>query len=241
MKTLVVPPGTVFGRLTVIAEAGKNTRGKRAILCQCECGRQATVVLSDLRTGNTKSCGCGRMSKPDTAGLKPGEVPLYGKKAAGRVALVDDEDYELVSQYKWYVHDPEPKRPGRRRTAYATANAVIDGRHTTVRMHILIMGRPYIDHINHNGLDNRRRNMRPATSVQNSRNMAPASRGASRYKGVGFHALNGRWRARIKTDLGSVSLGVFATEADAARAYDAAARKYHGEFAYLNFPDEQAS
>jgi AP2 domain len=165
-------------------------------------------------------------------------VPLYGAKAAGRVAFVDDEDYDLVMQYRWNVHDPEPKRPGRLRTAYAIANTVIDGRRTTVKMHILIMDRPYIDHMNHNGLDNRRENLRPATWVQNSRNMAPTSRGASRYKGVGFHSLNGRWRARIKTDAGSISLGVYATEEEAARAYDAAARKYYGEFAFLNFPDE---
>jgi hypothetical protein len=164
-------------------------------------------------------------------------VPLHGKKAAGRVALVDDEDYELVSRYRWHIYDREPERPGWSRKVYATANAkTADGRRTTLKMHVLIMGHPHIDHRNRNGLDNQRKNLRPATKAENARNLPATRRGRSRYKGVGFHSLNGRWRARIKTDTGSISLGVYATEEEAARAYDAAARVYHGEFAYLNFP-----
>jgi AP2 domain len=106
----------------------------------------------------------------------------------------------------------------------------------------MITGNERTDHRNRNGLDNQRKNLRPATKAENARNL-PAMRkvATSRYKGVSLHTLNGRWRARIKTDTGRVSLGVYATEEEAARAYDAAARVYHGEFAYLNFPDEKAS
>jgi hypothetical protein len=241
MKILVVPPGTVFGRLVVIGEAGKNARGDRVMLCQCECGRQATVVLRDLRSGNTKSCGCGRMTEPDTAGLRPGEVPLRGKKAAGRVALVDGEDYDLVMQYKWHVYEQKQSTSSGTVGPYAIANTIVEGRRTTVKMHVLIMGCPYIDHANGNGLDNRRENLRPATHVQNSRNTVAHKNGLSRYKGVGFHSLNGRWRARIKVGAKHISLGVYASEEEAARAYDAAARKYFGEFAFLNFPDEETA
>jgi hypothetical protein len=164
-------------------------------------------------------------------------VPLYGKKAAGRVALVDDEDYDLVMQYRWHVKEGPQSRNNGTAGPYAMANDRRPGIPTrSIRMHILIMGRPYIDHINRNGLDNRRENLRTATHQQNSRNMSPRKDGLSPYKGVSFHSLNGRWRARIKVDGKYVSLGVYATQEEAARAYDAAARELFGEFACPNFP-----
>src|SRR6185437_13748204 len=100
-------------------------------------------------------------------------VPLGGKNARGRVVLVDDEDYELVSQYRWHVL--EQVEPGRRPVGpYAKTTRKLNGRYVTIRMHILIMGRKGIDHRDHNGLNNQRSNLRIATGSQNNQNMRSA-------------------------------------------------------------------
>jgi hypothetical protein len=161
-------------------------------------------------------------------------VPLSGKKAAGRIALIDDDDLELVSPYRWRVL--ENARPGRLNGPYAVTG------HYPVLMHNLLLGIKGVDHINHDGLDNRRANLRPATRSQNNHNERPRTGSFSRFKGVIFDGRwRGRWQARIIMDGRRLSLGYFATEEDAARAYDAAALAAWGEYAWLNFPDEVAS
>ncbi len=153
------------------------------------------------------------------------EIPL----SRGLVAVVDDEDYgRLVSIGPWHAH-----RSGR--NFYASRSAWVNGRCRTIRMHNLITGQPYIDHVNGNGLDNRRVNLRQATHIQNMRNRRTGSNNTSGFKGVGLH--RGRWQARIWVAGSMKSLGLFATPEMAARAYDAAAVELFGEFARLNLPD----
>lgn len=164
-------------------------------------------------------------------------IPLLGKNAAGRVALVDDEDYELVSQYRWYLYEGRPRGAGRRSGPYALTR-IWDGRKCQrLLMHTLIMGRKGIDHRDHNGLNNQRYNLRPATPGQNARNsrtrVTPKS---SRYKGVCLLE-SGLWRAYIHADHKRRNLGDFVSEEEAAYAYDAAARELHGEFACPNFSE----
>ena len=161
-------------------------------------------------------------------------VPLYGNKAAGRVALVDDEDYDLVMQYRWNVHECNRSSPC---GPYAVTHGPRSpGNRPTIRMHNLIIGFSFVDHINHDGLDNRRENLRSASNQDNNRNRRKVMRGHSQFKGV-TRAHKTRWTARIRVNGRSVWLGYFRSEVDAALAYDAAARKYFGEFAYPNFPD----
>jgi hypothetical protein len=164
-------------------------------------------------------------------------VVLSGKKAAGRVALVDDEDYELVSRYRWYVW--EVSKAGHRPSGpYAIANVGHGRRNRRVaRMHNLIMGRPGIDHEDHDGLNNQRSNLRPATNNQNGANQRPQEGRSSEHKGVSWDRRRSRWQATIKVHGKSRGIGAYATELEAAYAYDAAARELFGEFACPNFPE----
>lgn len=167
-------------------------------------------------------------------------VPLYGRKAAGRVALVDDADYELVMRYRWHVQ--EKLRTGQRSCPYASTRPVgADGRQHNLFMHTLITGYAKTDHINHDGLDNQRANLRPATNAQNAYNQRPEIGTSSYFRGVTWHRRMGKWQAQIGINGRHRYLGVFACEEDAADAYDSAALEAFGEYAYLNRAERRAS
>lgn len=91
-----------------------------------------------------------------------------------------------------------------------------------------------IDHINGNGLDNRRKNLRLVTKSQNMMNRGIQKNNTSGFMGVSFHKATGRWRAYIKKDKKQFYLGLFDNKKDAAIAYNEATKFYHGEYAYLN-------
>jgi hypothetical protein len=97
------------------------------------------------------------------------------------------------------------------------------------------------DHINRKVFDNRKGNLRPATVSQNNCNTRKRAHTTSRYRGVSWYARLNKWMAQINANGRRIHLGVFDDEVDAAKTYDAAARKYHGEFAVLNFPDRTPS
>jgi hypothetical protein len=163
-------------------------------------------------------------------------IPLGGQKAAGRVAFIDDEDYGLISQHRWHVK--QVNRPGRRDDGPYAVTTIrrADGYRAMVYMHNLILGFTGVDHVNLNGLDNQRANLRAATRAQNAANQESRV-GTSRFKGVELHR-GRKWRAHICANGHRRHLGMFATEEDAARAYDAAARKAFGPFARLNFEED---
>lgn len=157
-------------------------------------------------------------------------VPL----SQGMFALVDDEDYDdVMAVGKWHVtHSGGPLS-----TFYARASFYDDsGRKYWNRMHRYLTAWPLVDHINGNGLDNRRSNLRKATSAENGRNRRRASNNTSGFKGV--YLTRDVWRALIWVEGRRRHLGLFATPEEAARAYDAAALEHFGEFAWLNFPDD---
>jgi len=154
------------------------------------------------------------------------EIPL----TQGKVAIVDDEDFELLSQWKWHYSS----------AGYATRAIQANGKKRFILMHRLIMNTPVgmeTDHINHNGLDNRKSNMRICTLAQNHLNILKNKRNTSGFKGVSWEENRNAWRACIELNGKGTKLGRFKSPQDAARAYDKAARELFGEFAFTNFPD----
>jgi len=150
----------------------------------------------------------------------------------GKFAIVDAADYDWLSSFKWHAHKVK-------RTFYAARGIRLDGKQRQDRMHRVIMGAGddhIIDHINRDGLDNRRANLRLCTLSENARNTHSRKGASSAYIGVSWHKRSGKWLARLKVAGRDKYLGVFYCEADAAHAYDAAARNHFGEFANPNFP-----
>lgn len=156
------------------------------------------------------------------------EIDLRSRKYSGLVALVDDEDYESLIQYNWWV------KPGRY-TFYAIGR-LKKSSGKMVYMHHLIVGHFLVDHRNGNGLDNRRFNLRKSTTSSNAMNQRKQT-GVSQFKGVSV-TINGNFVSQVYKDKNRCYIGTFSLEEDAARAYDLKAKELFGEFARLNFPEE---
>lgn len=144
-----------------------------------------------------------------------------------RYVIVDDGDYEYLSRWKWCY---QPRGHG-----YAARNS---GRSKTFHMHRVILNAPKgmeVDHINGNGLDNRRCNLRLCTKAQNQHNQRPKRQGTSLFKGVSLNSAKRKWVAQVCVNKRKLHLGYFEDETEAAHAYDQAARLHFGEFARTNF------
>jgi hypothetical protein len=155
------------------------------------------------------------------------EIPL----SQNLVALVDDEDYDRVmAAGKWSAIRG-------RSTFYARKSvARPGGARGAISLHTYLTGWPLVDHINGDGLDNRRANLRPATGAQNMHNRRLNRDNKTGFKGVSWDAQRGRWRADINLNGRRKFLGYHEAPEAAAHAYDEAARSLHGEFATVNFP-----
>ena len=154
----------------------------------------------------------------------------------GYVAIIDDGDYEMLAAHKWSAHENKHK-DGAIRTVYARRGCVEKKRYKNVFMHREVLGAgrdQTVDHINSNGLDNTRKNLRLCTSSQNSQNSRLRKTNTSGFKGVSRQTQGQKWQARIEVNGINIHLGTFEFSKQAARAYDKAAKEHHGEFARLN-------
>lgn len=145
----------------------------------------------------------------------------------GMVALVDDDDYERLAEHKWFAHR-RPKFYAARRRPRGTG---------MIHMHREIMGNPpkgpEVDHIDGNGLNNQRSNLRLVTHSQNMANSRPYVSNTSGVPGVSWHKTKEKWQAYIQKNGRWIHLGYFDDFNDAAKARKDAALKYFGEFAWL--------
>ena len=151
-------------------------------------------------------------------------VPL----TKGKIALIDDEDFEIVSQLKWYANEVG-------NSTYALAFRGGKG----VLMHRLLLGTPgkmKVDHKDGDGLNNQKSNIRLCTTSQNGMNRRPSSiKGkTSRFKGVTWEKYENKWGADLYIKGKHISLGNHEKEVEAARSYNEGALKFFGEFARLN-------
>ena len=226
--------GQRFGRLTVSCRGENSRTGKVQWFCKCECGQTILAIANNLRREFTTSCGC-KKSDPNPVTHQPNGISvlvLESRDGSKFDCLIDTTDYDLVKQYRWYAARNKEKR-----TFYAVHSYVDSTGHHGLRMHRLLSpGVKSVDHKDHNGLNNRKNNLRSATGTGQIANR-PKVRGVftSQYRGV-WRTKWGKWGAGIGVNYQRVRLGYFSSEEDAARAYDVAARQFHGDFACVNFP-----
>ena len=169
-----------------------------------------------------------QLNKPNYNHKNPRLAGLY-------TTQVDDEDYDYLNQFSWTAQV-------QKHTVYAIRKVWTGERHIGIPMHREILGLKdrwvFADHIDGNGLNNQKSNLRKCNSNGNGKNTRKRSGTTSKYKGVSWHTDRQKWGVRICSDGILYNLGRFADEVKAAKIYDAKAKELHGEFANLNFPNK---
>lgn len=154
----------------------------------------------------------------------------------GKFAIVDDEDFEWLNQWKWHTSGSEVSKFYAARDVYPGRTS--DGKriHKRIYMHKQIMEFPRdeVDHINGDSLDNRKENLRITDHKHNGYNLKLYKNNKSGYKGVQFHKHIKKWMACIRVDRKLKHLGYFTTPEEAAKAYNIASRQYHKDFGRVN-------
>ena len=149
-------------------------------------------------------------------------IALSGRRGAGLFALIDDTDAPLVQGWRWYYRTS----PG---GTQAHVQGCLPGSKQWVYLHTLLTGWERVDHVDGDGLNCQRYNMREATPGQNMANSRKRAIASSRFKGVSWNQDRKRWDARIRVDRRNRFLGRFRDEVEAARAYDRASLESWGQ------------
>jgi hypothetical protein len=153
------------------------------------------------------------------------KLPLSKNK----YALVDDEDYPKVSKHKWFVIQ-------RGKSEHACRTVIENGNKRTEYLHRALLNpnsNEVVDHINGNGLDNQKANLRLCTKQQNSWNSDKNTKNVSGYKGVSFEKTTGKWRVRIRKDGKSYSYGLYEQAEEASKVYLEKAQELFGQYARI--------
>ena len=149
------------------------------------------------------------------------------KLTQSKETFIDSEDYEKIKSYNWYYHS----------SGYAACKQKINNIWKTILLHRVIMNCPnnkQIDHINGNGLDNRKENLRICTHAENGRNTKKRKGTTSKYKGIYWYKALSKWSVRIRFNYKWIFIGYFNDEKEAAKAYNEKAKELFGKFAKLN-------
>lgn len=222
--------GQKYGRLTVINRAENKTSKEVKWNCKCDCGNPKLITVSstNLRKGNTKSCGC--LSRENRHKLKrgPNKYEIFdgwviGHTKSGKEFCFDEDDYNKVKDICWSLG----------------ANGYVVGTYNgkKVLMHRFIMEAKkgeVVDHINHSTVDNRKSNLRIVSHQENSQNKKPDRKNKSGFTGVSWVKKLKKWRASITIKYKSYNLGVYDTIEEAASVRKEAEEKYFGEYSYDN-------
>jgi AP2 domain len=192
-------------------------RGVPREFCTCNRSARSSSEMKLFKLSNTQLKG------------EMKSIPL----TKGFSALVDDSDYEMLTQYRWRA-----KTDRKKRAVYAVTGK------SAVRMHRLLLSvtdsRIQVDHKDRDGLNNQRYNLRVCSNSQNQTNKSKiAGKFTSRFKGVHWDKKLSRWKVGLVRNQKKVHIGLYTDEIEAALAYDEAARHHFGEFACCNFPPKK--
>lgn len=155
----------------------------------------------------------------------------------GKAIVVDAEDFHFLSKFRWHQIGDYPSTWGKKLEPSYNRACV------PIHEFLLRSNDPDIevDHVNQNPFDNRKSNLRLASRMENAANRRKSKNQLGDYKGITLDKRSNRWKARIKVNGREKSLGLFDNPKDAAMLYDFAAKRFFGEFAFLNFPNETIS
>ena len=219
MGKLIDLTGKRFGSLVVISYDHKGESGESYWLCKCDCGSVTVKGGHSLRRGHTTTCG--EKSHNRNEYLVDGDIAYCVLTNSASKCGIDANDIDKIKEYSWHEDG-----------GYAKAHT---GGNAHLKMHRVIMDAPkgmFVDHINHNCLDNRKSNLRVVTPRQNSMNRKPKSE----HHGVTWHKQINKWRAQISVDGKKTGLGCYADIEDAIEARKNAEIKYYGEYRFQ--PDQ---
>lgn len=253
MRTYRDLTGETFGRWNVLREAepryDTSNHLRRFWICECSCDKHTIREVSNasLVKGNSTSCGCTRIENAIPA--MNAATKQYNKfisnesycevyDASGNRFIIDNDDIELVKKYYWYVCIVNKNSNDKKPTPYVFAHIrdPITKKDNKTSLHKYLMGEKYADHINHDGLDNRRCNLRisdnPNISNQSANNFNQDKSHNNPYGVTGIQFINNHWRASIYIKGKNTTVGYYETLEEAIQARKEAELKYYGDYSF---------
>ena len=231
--------GILDSRITIVKQVDDriypNGQHKAQWLCECNCEKHNMFISlgESIKNGRTKSCGCLQKEKAAKIGKdmwhKTNKYDLSGEYGIGwttntnKEFYFDLEDYDKIKDYCWSEDICT--------SGYSSVRAKIPNTSKNTIMSWIVTGEKYQDHINRNPLDNRKENLRQATTTENARNCSIPKNNTSGFIGVKWNKINNNWRSEITVDRIRINLGSFKTKHDAIVARLEAEVKYYGDFA----------